>query len=114
MPAEDHLADLLVEYGPPVLDLSLRFRVHALMTWLEARREPGRAPGATAGFLRGALGIALRLIRAGAPLRVDGLEEERVVAPGERDGLLRRRGPDRAAPGRAGSLGAACLIWDAL
>jgi urea carboxylase len=33
--------NLLVEYGPPVLDLSLRFRVHALMTWLQARREPG-------------------------------------------------------------------------
>ena len=33
--------NLLVEYGPPVLDLRLRFRVHALMTWLEARREPG-------------------------------------------------------------------------
>jgi urea carboxylase len=26
---------LLVEYGPLVLDLNLRFRVHALMTWLE-------------------------------------------------------------------------------
>jgi urea carboxylase len=25
---------LLVEYGPPVLDLSLRFRVHALMEWI--------------------------------------------------------------------------------
>ncbi len=32
---------LLVEYGPPVLDLRLRFRVHALMTWLEAARIPG-------------------------------------------------------------------------
>jgi urea carboxylase len=27
---------LLVEYGPLVLDLALRFRVHALMQWLEA------------------------------------------------------------------------------
>jgi urea carboxylase len=26
---------LLVEYGPPVLDLELRLRVHALMTWLQ-------------------------------------------------------------------------------
>ena len=26
---------LLVEYGPPVLDLELRFRVHALMEWLQ-------------------------------------------------------------------------------
>jgi urea carboxylase len=26
---------LLVEYGPPVLDLSLRLRAHALMAWLE-------------------------------------------------------------------------------
>jgi urea carboxylase len=32
---------LLIEYGPPVLDLNLRFRVHALQTWLEARRLPG-------------------------------------------------------------------------
>jgi len=32
---------LLVEYGPPVLDLTLRFRVHALMSWLEAARIPG-------------------------------------------------------------------------
>lgn len=32
---------LLVEYGPLVLDLALRFRVHALMQWLEARAMPG-------------------------------------------------------------------------
>ncbi len=32
---------LLVEYGPLVLDLDLRFRVHALMQWLEARQTPG-------------------------------------------------------------------------
>ena len=32
---------LLVEYGPLVLDLELRFRVHALMTWLENRAVPG-------------------------------------------------------------------------
>jgi urea carboxylase len=32
---------LLVEYGPLVLDLALRFRVHALMQWLEARRVHG-------------------------------------------------------------------------
>jgi urea carboxylase len=32
---------LLVEYGPLVLDLALRFRVHALMQWLEARHIPG-------------------------------------------------------------------------
>ncbi|MHB1140179.1 MAG: urea carboxylase [Sulfuricaulis sp.] len=32
---------LLIEYGPPVLDLNLRFRVHALQTWLEAQRLPG-------------------------------------------------------------------------
>jgi len=31
---------LLVEFGPPVLDLELRFRVHALMQSLEARRLP--------------------------------------------------------------------------
>jgi urea carboxylase len=32
---------LLVEYGPIVLDLNLRFRVHALMQWLEMKRLPG-------------------------------------------------------------------------
>jgi urea carboxylase len=32
---------LLVEYGPLVLDLNLRFRVHALMTWVQSRRLPG-------------------------------------------------------------------------
>jgi urea carboxylase len=32
---------LLIEYGPPVLDLELRFRVHALMQWLETRAVPG-------------------------------------------------------------------------
>ncbi len=32
---------LLVEYGPLVLDLALRFRVHALMQWLETRHVPG-------------------------------------------------------------------------
>ncbi len=32
---------LLVEYGPLVLDLKLRFRVHALMTWLIEREVPG-------------------------------------------------------------------------
>ena len=32
---------VLVEYGPMVLDIDLRFRVHALMTWLEEHRQPG-------------------------------------------------------------------------
>jgi len=32
---------LLIEFGPPVLDLELRFRVHALMLWLEKRDLPG-------------------------------------------------------------------------
>lgn len=32
---------LLVEYGAPVLDLELRFRVHALMEWLMRRTVPG-------------------------------------------------------------------------
>jgi len=38
---QDGDAYLLVEYGPMVLDLALRFRVHALMNWLEARALPG-------------------------------------------------------------------------
>jgi urea carboxylase len=33
--------NVLVEYGPLVLDLNLRFRVHALMHWLDAHRLPG-------------------------------------------------------------------------
>jgi urea carboxylase len=32
---------LLIEYGPPVLDLELRFRAHALMQWLEQRKPRG-------------------------------------------------------------------------
>jgi urea carboxylase len=32
---------LLVEYGAPVLDLELRFRVHALMEWLMRRNDRG-------------------------------------------------------------------------
>ncbi|MEA3211409.1 MAG: urea carboxylase [Chthoniobacter sp.] len=32
---------LLVEYGPLVLDLPLRFRAHALMQWLEQNHVPG-------------------------------------------------------------------------
>ncbi|MET0660315.1 MAG: urea carboxylase [Steroidobacteraceae bacterium] len=32
---------ILIEYGPLVLDLELRFRVHALMQWLERAALPG-------------------------------------------------------------------------
>jgi urea carboxylase len=32
---------LLIEYGPPVLDLELRFRVHALMSWVEGQALSG-------------------------------------------------------------------------
>jgi urea carboxylase len=38
-PAGDEF--LLVEYGPAVLDLELRFRVHALMDWLKLEKLPG-------------------------------------------------------------------------
>jgi urea carboxylase len=34
-------ANLLIEYGEPVLDLELRLRVHALMSWLKTRRPDG-------------------------------------------------------------------------
>jgi urea carboxylase len=34
-------AYLLVEYGPLVLDIELRFRVQALMEWLKAHPQPG-------------------------------------------------------------------------
>ncbi|MHB1677210.1 MAG: urea carboxylase [Sulfuriferula sp.] len=33
--------NVLVEYGPLMLDLNLRFRVHALMLWLEKQAIPG-------------------------------------------------------------------------
>ena len=32
---------LLIEYGPQVLDINLRFRVHALMSWLTEHTVPG-------------------------------------------------------------------------
>ncbi len=34
-------SNLLVEYGPLVLDLALRMRIHALQTWLERHPPPG-------------------------------------------------------------------------
>jgi urea carboxylase len=38
---QDGDRSLLVEYGPMVLDLALRFRVHALMDWFTQRNLPG-------------------------------------------------------------------------
>jgi urea carboxylase len=38
---QDGDSNVLIEYGPPVLDLGLRFRVHALMQALQARALPG-------------------------------------------------------------------------
>ena len=38
---QDGDAYLLVEYGPMILDLALRFRVQALFSWLSERRVPG-------------------------------------------------------------------------
>jgi len=38
---QDGDANVLVELGPPALDLGLRFRAHALMQALAERREPG-------------------------------------------------------------------------
>jgi len=37
--------NLLIEYGPLVLDLNLRFRVHALMQWVEQDIAAGKMPG---------------------------------------------------------------------
>ena len=37
--------NLLVEYGPLVLDFNLRFRIHALMTWLQEAMGSGRLKG---------------------------------------------------------------------
>jgi urea carboxylase len=36
---------VLIEFGPPVLDLKLRFQVHGLMTRLQAWRDAGRLAG---------------------------------------------------------------------
>ncbi len=33
--------NILVEFGPPTLDLTLRFQAHTLMEWLRAARVPG-------------------------------------------------------------------------
>ena len=55
LPAEGHKVEvvyrragdayLLIEFGPLVLDLRLRFQVHALMSRLQAWRDAGRLPG---------------------------------------------------------------------
>ncbi|MEP6958243.1 MAG: urea carboxylase [Nitrospirota bacterium] len=37
--------NLLIEYGPPVLDLNLRFRIHALMEWVQRAIDEGRLKG---------------------------------------------------------------------
>ncbi len=37
--------NLLVEYGPLVLDINLRFRVHALMQWVQGAVADGKLPG---------------------------------------------------------------------
>ena len=37
--------NLLVEYGPLVLDLNLRFRVHALMEWVQREMDEARLKG---------------------------------------------------------------------
>ncbi|MEO6431823.1 MAG: 5-oxoprolinase/urea amidolyase family protein, partial [Nitrosospira sp.] len=37
--------NLLVEYGPPELDLNLRFRAHALMEWVQAALDNGSLKG---------------------------------------------------------------------
>src|SRR4029079_1415284 len=41
---QDGDANLLVEYGPMILDLALRFRVQALLQVLERWRAAGRLP----------------------------------------------------------------------
>ena len=37
--------NMLVEYGPPELDLNLRFRAHALMEWVQGALDAGRFKG---------------------------------------------------------------------
>jgi urea carboxylase len=58
---------LLVEYGPLVLDLNLRFRVHALVTWLERNPLPGvidLTPGIRSLHVQSRLSIGAGLARA--------------------------------------------------
>ena len=42
---------VLIEFGPPVLDLRLRFQAHALMTRLQASRDAGRLSDRLAGII---------------------------------------------------------------
>ena len=37
--------NLLIEYGPLVLDINLRFRVHAMMEWVQSAVAGGKLPG---------------------------------------------------------------------
>jgi urea carboxylase len=48
---------LLVEYGPIVLDLNLRFRVHALMQWVENRQSISKITESGSGHLFGIIDL---------------------------------------------------------
>ncbi len=72
--------NLLVEYGPLVLDLNLRFRVHALMVWLEK--------GALEGVLELTPGIrSLQIQFDSRKVTIDALLERLVAAENELGGI---------------------------
>ncbi len=69
---------ILIEFGPPVLDLELRFRVHALMQALDAQRLSAiidLTPGirSLAGSLRFARALASEAARSSCSARGQGL-----------------------------------------
>jgi urea carboxylase len=72
--------NLLVEYGPLVLDLNLRFRVHALMVWLEK--------SALEGVLELTPGIrSLQIQFDSRKVSIDALLERLVTAEDELGGI---------------------------
>jgi urea carboxylase len=70
---------MLVEYGPPVLDLELRLRVHALMSWLDKARVPGIIE-MTPGIRSLQVHYESRVLPLGSLLRILGEAEESLAA----------------------------------
>jgi len=70
---------MLVEYGPPVLDLELRLRVHALMSWLDTARVPGIIE-MTPGIRSLQVHYESRVLPLGSLLRILGEAEESLAA----------------------------------
>ncbi|MCI0345719.1 MAG: carboxyltransferase domain-containing protein, partial [Chloroflexi bacterium] len=79
---------LLVEYGPPVLDLRLRFRAHALMRWLEENPLPG-VIDLTPGIR------SLQVHFDGAKLPLDRVLDELIAAEAELPAITEMEVPTR-------------------